>query len=68
MDMGRLRQIDAYRWTLPNAGGQRHDIVLYGSRADLEFIEERGCMRGAQPDHVSELAKRRQRGEMGTLG
>ena len=40
----------------------------YGSEADLVLIEERGKMRGAVPANVSELAKRRQRGEMGTLG
>ena len=40
----------------------------YGNTADLEYIEERGCISGAVPDHVSELAKKRQRGEMGTLG
>jgi len=40
----------------------------YGYDADLERTEERGRMRGAQPDCVSEHAKRRQRDEMGTLG
>jgi tRNA-splicing ligase RtcB len=40
----------------------------YGCTADLERTEERGRMRGAQPDCVSEHAKRRQRDEMGTLG
>ena len=40
----------------------------YGNAADLEYIEERGRMSGAVPDNVSELAKKRQRGEMGTLG
>lgn len=40
----------------------------YGSAADLEYIEERGRVDGAIPDLVSELAKKRQRGEMGTLG
>jgi len=40
----------------------------YGGPEDLEFIEERGCMAGAVPEHVSALAKKRQRGEMGTLG
>ena len=51
------------------AGGAQWAVAHgYGSAADLEFIEEHGCMRGAQPGNVSELAKRRQRGEMGTLG
>jgi tRNA-splicing ligase RtcB len=40
----------------------------YGEAADLERIEEGGCMPGARPDCVSEKAKRRQRGETGTLG
>ena len=40
----------------------------YGVPEDLEYIEERGRMGGAHPEYVSDLAKRRQRGEMGTLG
>jgi tRNA-splicing ligase RtcB (3'-phosphate/5'-hydroxy nucleic acid ligase) len=40
----------------------------YGYREDLERIEEGGCMAGADPDAVSDQAKRRQRDEMGTLG
>jgi tRNA-splicing ligase RtcB len=40
----------------------------YGVAADLEYIEEHGRVPGAVPDNVSELAKKRQRGEMGTLG
>ena len=40
----------------------------YGSPADLERIEEQGCVTGADPGQVSELAKSRQRDEMGTLG
>lgn len=40
----------------------------YGSEADLERIEERGCMAGAQPACVSDRAHKRQRREMGTLG
>ncbi len=40
----------------------------FGTEADLERIEERGCMQGAVPGNVSDLAKKRQRGEMGTLG
>lgn len=40
----------------------------YGDAADLEYIEENGCVTGAVPENVSELAKKRQRGEMGTLG
>ena len=40
----------------------------YGEAADVEYIEERGCVAGAEPKAVSDLAKQRQRGEMGTLG
>jgi tRNA-splicing ligase RtcB len=40
----------------------------YGTRADLSRIEEHGRMEGAEPDQVSEQAKKRQRDEMGTLG
>ena len=40
----------------------------YGSDADLERIEEHGCVAGADPAAVSEQARRRQRDEMGTLG
>jgi tRNA-splicing ligase RtcB len=40
----------------------------YGTAQDLERIEERGCMKGAEPEEVSDQAKQRQRDEMGTLG
>jgi tRNA-splicing ligase RtcB len=40
----------------------------YGSPADLERIEERGCMAGARPEEVSDHAKKRQQDEVGTLG
>ena len=40
----------------------------WGDAADLERIEEHGCMPEAQPDRVSDRAKERQRHEMGTLG
>ena len=40
----------------------------WGRREDLERIEEHGRMAGAEPDKVSEHAKKRQRDEMGTLG
>lgn len=40
----------------------------YGHAIDLEYIEENGRIAGAVPSNVSELAKKRQRGEMGTLG
>lgn len=40
----------------------------YGYPEDLEYIEEQGCISGADPDAVSERAKERQYREMGTLG
>lgn len=40
----------------------------FGLKEDLEYIEENGCMDGAIPVNVSDLAKERQKGEMGTLG
>ncbi len=51
------------------AGGARWAVAEgYGVPADLERIEEGGCMAGADPDAVSAHAKKRQRDEMGTLG
>lgn len=40
----------------------------FGVKEDLEYIEERGCMEHAVPSSVSQTAKKRQKGEMGTLG
>jgi len=40
----------------------------WGEARDLERIEERGRMAGAEPAHVSDRARERQRREMGTLG
>ncbi|MCL6557088.1 MAG: RtcB family protein [Burkholderiales bacterium] len=40
----------------------------YGTEADLERIEERGSMKGAEPGEVSAQAKKRQKDEVGTLG
>jgi tRNA-splicing ligase RtcB len=49
-------------------GGARWAVEMgYGVPADLERIEEQGCMAGADPSQVSELAKTRQLEEMGTL-
>ncbi len=39
-----------------------------GSADDLQYVEERGRVAGAVPENVSQTAKKRQRGEMGTLG
>jgi tRNA-splicing ligase RtcB len=40
----------------------------YGIADDLEYIEEHGKVDGADPDTVSDTAKKRQYREMGTLG
>lgn len=50
-------------------GGARWAVDRgYGTSNDLDAIEERGCMPDAQPEWVSERARRRQQDEMGTLG
>src|SRR5512135_261607 len=50
-------------------GGARWAVERgFGTAADLDHIEEDGCMRGADPEQVSEQARKRQRDEMGTLG
>ena len=40
----------------------------YGLKDDLDYIEEQGRVEGAEPEHVSDTAKKRQYREMGTLG
>jgi len=40
----------------------------YGNSEDLKRIEEKGCAAGANPQYVSNEAKKRQRDEVGTLG
>jgi tRNA-splicing ligase RtcB len=65
---GQLR-LDASEMDAMLRGGARWAIERgYGNAADLERIEEHGCMAGAEPDQVSVQAKRRQRDEIGTLG
>jgi tRNA-splicing ligase RtcB (3'-phosphate/5'-hydroxy nucleic acid ligase) len=50
-------------------GGARWAVQCgYGLAADLDRIEERGCMEGAVASAVSVKARRRQQDEMGTLG
>jgi tRNA-splicing ligase RtcB len=51
------------------AGGARWAVQRgYGPEADLDRVEERGCMAGAVVAAVSSKARRRQQDEMGTLG
>jgi len=40
----------------------------YGIKEDLEHLEENGCLSPANPDDVSERAKKRGIGQLGTLG
>lgn len=50
-------------------GGARWAVERgLGEPADLEHIEEHGCMQGADPEQISDYAKKRQKNEMGTLG
>jgi tRNA-splicing ligase RtcB len=50
-------------------GGARWAVEQgWGNAADLERVEERGCVAGADPSKVSARAKQRQQGEVGTLG
>ncbi len=49
-------------------GANRMVQLGYGNEADLEFCEENGCMQNADPDLVSEHAKKRGGDQLGTLG
>ncbi|HOK35153.1 MAG TPA: RtcB family protein [Candidatus Pacearchaeota archaeon] len=40
----------------------------YGTKDDLEHIEDKGSLEGANPDYVSTKAKQREKGQVGTLG
>ncbi|HZR45541.1 MAG TPA: RtcB family protein [Candidatus Manganitrophaceae bacterium] len=65
---GRLR-LSAKEMDEMLAGGARWAVAQgFGVLQDLERIEEKGCMKGARPDQVSEQAKKRQQEEVGTLG
>ncbi|HWI81142.1 RtcB family protein [Ramlibacter sp.] len=65
---GAIR-LDADRMDQMLAGGARWAVANgWGSEEDLARTEEGGRMAGAHPADVPELAKRRQRDEMGTLG
>ncbi len=65
---GRIH-LDDDEMTAMLRGGARWAIDRgWGSREDLERIEEHGCMPGSEPEHVSQKARKRQQDEMGTLG
>lgn len=40
----------------------------FGTQSDLDYIEENGCIRGADPGAVSQKARDRGRNQLGTLG
>lgn len=40
----------------------------FGTLDDLNYIEERGCLEGGDPDQVSEKAMERGRAQLGTVG
>ena len=47
------------RWAVENG---------YGTREDLEYIEEGGCMKDADPEAVSNRARERGKNQIGSLG
>lgn len=66
---GHVRLEDAEQLDAMLEGGAAWAVARgYGTKADLDAIEEHGTMHGAEPGMVSELARRRQRDQMGTLG
>jgi tRNA-splicing ligase RtcB len=65
---GRIH-LDAPELDAMLEGGARWAVERgYGAPADLDVIEEHGCMPDAHPEWVSDRARRRQQDEMGTLG
>jgi tRNA-splicing ligase RtcB len=65
---GHIR-LDVPRLDRVLVGGARWAVEQgYGEESDLEYVEENGRASGARPAAVSALAKKRQLGEMGTLG
>lgn len=65
---GRLHLDSGEMDAMLHGGAQWALARGYGRSEDLDRVEERGCMQGAEPGQVSALAKKRQRDEMGTLG
>jgi tRNA-splicing ligase RtcB len=57
-DLGRVL-VQGAKWAVANG---------YGSEADLDHIEEEGCISGADPGEVSLRAKQRGQPQLGTLG
>lgn len=65
---GRIHLNDEAMTVMLRAGACWAVARGFGTAADLERTEERGCVAGARPEHVSRRARLRQREEMGTLG
>ena len=65
---GEIRLTDDEMTAMLAGGAQWAVDRGYGLGADLDRIEEGGCMAGAMPEYVSERARQRQKQEMGTLG
>lgn len=65
---GMLRLNEKAMAAMLTGGAQWAVATGYGMREDLQRVEENGCVPGADPEQVSERAKKRQREEMGTLG
>ena len=69
--VGRGSPFQVKRWELDLIleGGAKYFVDKgYGTKDDLHFIEENGCMKEADASSVSEKAKRRGIGQVGTLG
>lgn len=65
---GRLKLSASEMEAMLRGGAQWAVERGYGAMDDLPFIEEHGAMEGADPGEVSDHAKKRQVGEVGTLG
>jgi tRNA-splicing ligase RtcB len=67
-EQGKLRLSPRELDAVLQGGAEWAVSAGYGEAADLEYIEEHGKVAGADAAQVSDHAKKRQHGEMGTLG
>ncbi|MGZ4897149.1 MAG: RtcB family protein [Candidatus Angelobacter sp.] len=65
---GRLHLNEDDMTAMLRGGAQWAVHQGYGHLRDQECIEEHGRMAGAEPEHVSQQARKRMRDEVGTLG
>lgn len=65
---GRLHLSEEDMAAMLRGGAQWAVHQGYGHLQDLDHIEELGRMSGAEPEHVSQQARRRMKDEVGTLG